>query len=423
MNSLWTKIQTDMFANPELSDKDIAQLCGKSEPAVRGKRQRINAGGGNFTPAPKVKPAPTYEEDREEAATALHKRRSKALEEKYKKALEERAATDIIVDAVRETAPVSYSPAPVIYRKKSTGKGKPQTLVLLLSDTHCGAIVKPEQTGGSGLYNFPVFLARLHYYQCAIESIVRDHTTTPVEEIVLLLGGDMLDGALNHGAECGQENTIFTQFHAAGHAISQWIRAISALAPGVRVYCTAGNHTRFQNQKRMPTNQRFSNFDTFLYSLIEALTKDLTTVKWHLDEQPVADFFIYGFGFRLFHGDQLKGFDRALGIPSHSIGRMISATTSICEKEGRVAPSWLICGHMHREMSLPTAKGAVLVGGAFVGLDGYALSSSFTPVDPSQLLFYVHPKFGKTATYSISLKHAEVSDVPPYDIPGGFPCR
>lgn len=417
MKSTWTASDLALAKDLTVPNVQVARLTGKSPAAVRGIRQRLAADSSE----PEA-PA-TYEQDRETAKVALQKRHEKDLLTKYKKALEERAVVDVIVEAIRDTAPVSYSPVPQIVRRSSSGKGRPQTLLLLLSDCHVGAVVRPEQTGGSGCYNFSVFLARLHFYQCAIESIVRDHTTTPVEEIVLLLGGDMLDGALAHGAECGQENTIFTQFHSAGHAIAQFIRNISALAPGVRVYCTAGNHTRFQNQKKMPTSQRFSNFDTFLYSLIQALTRDLSTVSWHLDEQPVADFSVYGFHFRLFHGDTLRGMDRAMGIPSHSIGRMISATTSICEKEGRPAPSWYICGHLHREISLPTAKGAVLVGGAFVGLDGYGLSQNFTPVDPSQMLFFVHPKFGRTASYQISLKHAVVTDEPPYTIPGGFPCK
>jgi hypothetical protein len=72
---------------------------------------------------------------------------------------------------------------------------------------------------------------------------------------------------------------------------------------------------------------------------------------------------------------------------------------------------------------LPTAKGAVIVGGGFPGMDGFGLASGFTPVDPSQTFFFTHPVYGKTATYSISLKHAKVGDVPPYEVPGEFPSE
>jgi hypothetical protein len=405
-------------------NKAAAAAIGCSEAAVRGRRQRLGLvpprGASVEAPAP-VEPA-SYEQDRERVGENHWKKQFDFLRKKYEKLLHERNVSEMLVEAVRESAPFSYSPAPAIPRRPG-GKGSPQTMVVLLSDTHVGAVVRPEQTGGFGRYDFPTFLARLKFYEDAIVSILKDHTNTPVPELVLCLGGDMLDGMLNHGAESGQPNPLFTQFYGAGHAIAQFIRAVSAYVPQIRIYCTAGNHTRWGTQHRMPTNNRFSNFDTVLYAFLEALTRDLPTVKWNLNQQPFARFDIFGFRFQLLHGDTLRGGDKALGLPAHAIGRLVSATTSLCEKEETPAPHFFLTGHLHRQFTLPLAKGSFVINGGFPGLDGYGMSENFTPVSPTQVLFFVHPKFGKTATYDIQLRHAEIAENPPYTIPGEFPIQ
>lgn len=416
MNTLeWSPKHLALLQDPTLSNADVARQTGRSMAAVRGRRQRSGL----------VKPttvAATYEEDRDRVGKDHWKKEHSGLRNKYEKLLRERSIAELLIETVREAAPVSYETAPPVVRR-AKGKGQPQTLVVMLSDTHVGAVVRPEQTGGSGKYDFPTFLARLKHYEDAIISILQDHTTTEVPEIVLCLGGDMIDGQLNHGSEASQRNTVFSQFYGAGHAIAQFIRALSAHAPKMRVYNTAGNHPRWSNQHKMPTNNRFSNMDIVLSAFIEALTKDLRGVTWFLDQQPFARFEVFDFVFQLLHGDVLRGGDKAMGVPSHSVGRLISATTSLCEKEGARAPHFYLTGHLHRSIVLPTAKGSFIVGGGFVGLDGYGLSQNFTPVQPSQTMFFVHPKYGKTATYEIALNTAATDGVPPYTLPGNFPVE
>lgn len=419
-NSNWTPEQVAILQDPKVSHSEAAARTQRTEAAVRGKRQRLGV-----VQAPKVeapKPPATFEQDEERHAANYWQREYKTLEGKYEKALRSKTAVDQLVEKATILAPKSYDPAPEI-RTLTRSSGSPQSAVLLLTDCHVGLVVKPEQTLGFGHYNFPMFLARLKYLEEACVSIMRDHTTTPIPELVICLGGDMLDGALHHSAESSQKNTVFTQFYGAGHALAQFIRNISAYVPKIRIYCTQGNHTRFQDQKRMPTNNRFSSFDSFLYAYIQALTGDIGNVNWNFDQQPVALFDVQGFLFQLLHGDVLRGGDKALGVPNHSVGRLVSSGSQMFGKLGQRSPDFYLCGHLHREIVLPTSKGAFIVGGGFPGMDGYGLASGFTPVDPSQTFFFVHPRYGKTATYSISLKHAKIGDVPPYEVPGEFPSE
>jgi len=738
----WTLREIALLGS-NLSDIDVAEKTGRSAAAIRGKRQRLATKTG-----PDAKPT-TFDEDKEQSKGEHWKREYDSLHLKYEKAVKAASVTETLVDMASDLAPKSYNARPsLVVKKKSAGSS--QSAVLLLTDTHVGQVVDPDQTLGYGGYNFPTFLARLKFLEEGVSSIMRDHTTTKIDELVLCIGGDMIDGALNHGAEAKQKNTLFQQFYGAGHAIAQFIQNLAPQVPKIRIKTVVGNHcvdnlteiftrrgwlsgasvidsdeclgisldgkvawqpiksvvrearvdrmirlknrqfdfrgtehhrfyfrpkgmskmqearwseiadypheieipvagngagsgsgvpdeclelvaavltdgsicvensnvivyqklsneswvqeafeksgleftrrlrerlappeicgrpwkgspvthevsyrltsesartflsltgckkgelpewvwnltrlqferflhtlllgdgtgvntespvlygkskqwlgelqalcalhgwksilgcyqpnntnpnpqyrlslgqtkwvtlgcaalreyesgteetvwcvstesenffcrrggisyftgnTRWQNQHKMPTENRNSNLDHFLSAYVQALTKDIANVEWTLDKQPFAIFDVQGFVFHLSHGDHLRGGDKALGVPNHSVGRMISSTTQLLHKHGQVSPHYYLTGHLHRGIVLPHAKGSFIVNGGFPGLDCYGLMSGFSPVDPAQTFFFVHPKFGKTATYEISLKFAEVGGTPPYEIPGGF---
>lgn len=343
------------------------------------------------------------------------------LEKKYKKLLVRASATDLLVSEVKTMAPLSYECAPAILRdKRIKTKTHPQSAVLLFSDTHVGKTVEPEQTLSWGEYNFDSFLARLKYLEESVVSILSDHTTMAVSELVVFMLGDMLDGALSHANEADQQLTLFAQFFGAGHAIAQFYRNLAAHVPVLRVETAVGNHTRWQNQRKMPTVNRFSNLDSFLYAYTRALLADIPNIKWTMDAQPFCLTEVQGWRFHGSHGDHIRGGDKALGIPNHAIGRNISVTTQLCARNGQGAPHYYVLGHLHRSITLPHALGSVIINGGFPGIDNYGLAESFNPVDPSQRFFFVHPKYGKTATYDINLKHAAKANNRPYTIPEGF---
>ncbi len=397
----------------------IAEALGRSYGAVH---RKITEMGAKRVPLPSVKPAlgKTVAEDQIAVDEAYWKRSHNDLAKKYGALLKEQNLVDRLVSEVLTAAPTSYAAAPSIIRARSRSKGQPQSAVLELSDSHIGAVVAPGQTLTFGSYDFPTFLARLKYLEEATISIVENHITTEVPELVVAMLGDMLDGALAHGNECGQLNPVFNQFYAGGHALAQFLRNLAPHFPKIRVYDVVGNHTRFQNQKRMPTVNKHSNYDKFLYAFVHSLVRDIPNIHWDLTSQPFQVFDVNGFTFFAGHGETLRGGDKMLGIPNHAVGRTVSTVTQLHNKYGMRAPNYYLFGHLHRNISLPHATGDVIINGGFVGVDGYGLSEMFTPADPMQKLFFVHPQYGKTATYDISLKFADTSGKTPYEIPAGF---
>jgi hypothetical protein len=355
-----------------------------------------------------------------ESLVAFWKKRAKELERALGAAQESQTAIEVLAEQMHELAPKSYQPAPFSPSciPPHEGHGSPQSAVLLFSDTHIGAVVKPDQTLGLGNYNREIFLRRLRRLERSVFSILKDHTTTNVLEIVVPMLGDMLDGALIHGAECGQMNTLLSQFYTGGHAIAQFFRNLSAIAP-LRVYTTVGNHTRWGHQHKMPTKNRNSNFDALLYLYIQALLRDVSTIALQVDMQPFACFEVQGYPFYCLHGDNVRGGDRMLGIPAHALGRMVSTTNQLFSRAGRETPAYFCLGHLHRPIETPHAKGTVIVNGAFPGIDGFALTEYFNSSWPLQKFFLCHPKFGRSATYDLRL---DLGDETPhgYELPAGF---
>jgi len=415
----WDAAEMKLLKDTSLAAPTVAAKLGISVETVRRKRQRLG-----ITHQPILKKEPPIQQDKLEMGNKFWRLRYAELEIKYKKLLKTAATSEQLVDLAKSLAPTSYSPAPPIpHARKSSSKDKPQSAVVFLSDTHVGQVIDPSQTLGFGHYNTSIFLARLKFYEESIISILRDHTTTTVPELVLCFGGDMIHGALDHSAEASQHNTLFSQFFGAGHAFAQFIRNLHQYIPNIRVQTVVGNHPRWGTQKKMPTENRFSNLDQFLYAYTRALTKDLAGVKWQLDAQPFSLFKVQEFIFHLSHGDHLRGGDRALGIPNHAVGRMVSTNSQMFGKVGELSPNYFLVGHLHRSIALPHARGSVIVNGGFPGIDGFGLSAGFSPVDPSQTFFMVHPKYGITARYEIQLRFAKPAgpgEPAHYDIPADF---
>lgn len=357
----------------------------------------------------------------EPAQLAEHwRRRAEELQKRLDQNERAETASEVLCGIARDLAPKAYDTAPAIPRAKKAGESA-QCAVLMLSDTHIGQVVTPEQTLNLGGYNFDLFLRRLAQLERAVRSILTGHTTTRVPEIHVAMLGDMLHGNLIHSVEAGQRSTLFDQFYSAGHALAQFLRNLSTVAP-VTVHTAVGNHTRWGTQKRMPTDNMYSNLDFFLYAYLHALLQGNTRVNINLTKQPFAKFDVCGYRFLATHGTFLKGGDRILGIPAHAIGRNVSTHSQLAARKGEPPAHYYLVGHLHRSMELPHALGEFLVNGAFAGIDGYALAEAFNTAAPSQKFFLVHSRYGRTAAYDIQLARGDETPQH-YTLPEQFVCQ
>src|ERR1035438_1774113 len=167
------------------SAAELAPLMGRTIDSIYGKRNRMKM---NLPVAdvPKKVPAITaYETDKSDASDISWEKKFKELDRKYRRALHEGTVVDHLVAEISDLAPVSYSPLPAVHDVRPLGEHTSQSALLMLSDTHVGLKVVPEQTLGFGNYNFPIFLARLKYLEESVISILRGHTTMKIDELVI----------------------------------------------------------------------------------------------------------------------------------------------------------------------------------------------------------------------------------------------
>lgn len=183
------------------------------------------------------------DEDIDRTSEAYYAKRCKTLELKLTKLIESESVTKRLTDQISSLAPKSYNSAPDNFNTvKNIISTSPQSAVLLFSDTHIGKEVTPEQTLSFGEYNMGVFLDRLQLLQDTTTSIIEGHTTCNIQELVVVMIGDMLDGGLFHGNEMDQTVSKFGQFYAGGHAIAQFFRALASRVPTLRIETCVGNH-------------------------------------------------------------------------------------------------------------------------------------------------------------------------------------
>lgn len=409
MNRLpWTEPEIEKLLRLRAEGKSHVQIATALSRTVKSVELKLM----NLKAKPKA-------DDADSRAEHWH-RETQRLQTELEKRQGEKTAVEILVEQAVNLAPRSYDPAPVVKRTGDPDHSA-QSAVLMFSDTHIGQVVKPEQTLGMGGYSFEIFLRRLARLERSVLSILSDHTTTKVDEIVIAMLGDMLHGNLQHAVEAGQANTLFTQFYSAGHAIAQFFRNLSSVAP-IRVHTAVGNHPRWGTQRKMPTDNRYSNLDQFLYAYVAALVRDISRIEIILDEQPFSRFSVQGYNFLAGHGDHLRGGDKTLGIPNHAIGRNVSVHSQLELRSGSPLTNYFLVGHLHRPITLPHTLGEFVVNGGFPGIDGYALAEAFNSSFPSQKFFLMHPKFGRSATYDLRLDFGD-SQEHHYSLPENFLCK
>ncbi|PZA08281.1 hypothetical protein [Meiothermus sp. Pnk-1] len=332
--------------------------------------------------------------------------KNEALSKAYAKALEQASLVEALARRIEAIAPKSYSPLGA-GRVPPRPRGQtPESYVLLLSDAHVGQVVSADQTLGFGRYDLNVFLDRLAFLEQSVASYLEHHTTSPVDRLVVVLLGDIIHGDLDHANEADQVVVLADQWLIAAHAIAQFLRNLASLVPDIEVYGVVGNHPRWANQRKMPTVNRYSNLDWFVYQALRMLTRDVPNILWNLNRQPYAVFEVQGWVFHAGHGDHLKGGDRAMGIPAHAIARQINTQTQLFVRGHLRPPSFYLFGDKHRGMQLPHGLGEVIFNGAFPGVDNYSFMANYSPAEPMQQLIRIHPRYGRTALYSLKLQDA-----------------
>jgi len=288
--------------------------------------------------------------------------------------------------------------------------------VLLLGDCHVGEIVSREQTHGFSHYDPLEYCRRLHYLENTVVHLLQENSIGEIDELNVILLGDILHGQLQHDAEREPTLLMIDQFELALYTLHQTLARIATVVPRMLVDTVVGNHGRWTNQKRMPSINRFSNADGLLYGALKhsLRVQGLQNIEFHLNRAPTQVIKIKTCTLVASHGDHLRG-GNGIGGPANAITREVGVQAQRYAAHDRGRLDYYVCGDKHRPTTYPLPTGQYIINGAFADADEYSMA--FAPVEPIQLLFWIHPEQRKTYEYPIKLQFAPPLETFPYELP------
>lgn len=320
----------------------------------------------------------------------------KTCRDLQRKLAQAKTRTNDIVEAVergaKEAALITGQARPLKPEKRKRGKGSPEIGLLHLTDWQLG---KETDT-----YSSDIAVERVR--RC-VQKVIRltdiQRAAHPVDEIVVMLGGDMIEGSsIFPGQAFEIDATTFDQVMTAANAIEEALLTLLEHFQIVRVHSVNGNHGRIGRKGDAPSGD---NWDRILYRIVRDRFETLGEPRlvW---ADPIAWYDIVEVGaYRalLVHGDQIKSFGG--NTPAFGVLRRATAWSS-----GVTEPfddEYL--GHFHHVMQLQLPNGGrVFMTGSLESGSEYAREFVAARGRPSQRFHLIDPDAGRvTAEYVLWL--------------------
>jgi len=320
----------------------------------------------------------------------------KALVRIQKQLKEAKNRTEELVTATIEAAKdatLAMGPIkPVIAPELAKSKKKPEVALWHLTDW--------QGSKKTTTYNSEIMRKRVLEFvkkANAITEIQRaDH---PVNDVVIMFGGDMVEGLFNYPAQLHEvDSTLFEQYVTVSRLIVDTVRQALSMYNKVLVVAEWGNHGRIGSKRAdVP---RSDNIDRMCYELARQLLADEKRLTWQDCPDDVQRVQIGEYRALLIHGDEVgrNGFASPTAIVQHA-NRWRSG-----------AYPWefrdVYIGHYHTHACWPMANGlgSVYQTGSTESDNRYARDLLAASAIPSQRLHFIDPIKGRvTAEYKIWL--------------------
>jgi len=325
-------------------------------------------------------------------ALELQLRRSKG-ETRDAKAGQERALHKLITTQEALTTALEirdiYDPgvitAPVDHEARETCP------ILLISDIHCGQIVKQTSVNGLNEFNEDIFDERLDtVFQNALKVINNQRTDQIIREGVIWLGGDMIEGELHDDARQNQNLTTTQQIVRCQLALVRgfdYMLAHSDLGR-ILVPCNVGNHDR--TTKKQQSNSTENSYAHLMYHNLRRHYKNEPRLDWRIADSDHIYFNIYGKEIRGFHGDSVI-YNGGQAGPMWNVARHCKNLNESIRADHTVN------GHFHQ-----IHFGARNTGnGSLSGVAPYGHNKGYIKEPPAMAMRFVHATKGFTGCFPI----------------------
>lgn len=291
-------------------------------------------------------------------------------------------------DAILAQGPLKPIPAP----KKRAGKGKPEVALLHCTDWQASKV--------TATYNTQVLAERVGLLQGKVASLVEiqraDH---PVDECVLMFGGDLIEGLFNYPAQLWQiDASLFDQWASTAKLAADLVRFLLSIFERVTVVAEWGNHGRLGSKRaEVPKSD---NVDRMVYEHARMMLRDEPRLTWEDCPDDVQQVEIGNYRALLIHGDEIgrNGFASPMTIVRHA-DRWASGAWPWPFRD-----VYLGHFHTHNAWAMANGEGTVYQTGSTESDNRYARDGMAASAVPSQRLHFVDPDAGRvTAEYKVHL--------------------
>lgn len=252
-------------------------------------------------------------------------------------------------------------------------------------------------------YNSEVMKQRVRAVLANAMSVVEiqrmDH---PVADIVVLLGGDMIEGLFNFPTQPYEiDATLFEQFVTVAGLLDETARYLSARFGTVRFIAEWGNHGRIGSKRAAVP--KADNADRMTYQLASAMSKDLANVSWSISEEDIQRFEVGNYRALLIHGDEVgrNGYASPTTLVKHVTSWKAGGYT-VDGKPWDFRDAYMGHYHTHAQWPLPDGGGNLFQTGSIESDNRYARDNLAVTATPSQRLHFIDPRKGRvTAQYQL----------------------
>lgn len=265
-------------------------------------------------------------------------------------------------------------------------KGKPEVALWHLTDWQ-GSKLTPS-------YSSQIMRERVMRFCDKAELITNIHRAHhPVDEVVVMLGGDMVEGLFNFPGQAFEiDATLFQQFVTVSRLLVDVMLRAALIYKRVTVIAEWGNHGRIGSKRdNVP---RHDNIDRMCYEMARQMLAHEKRIVWQDCPEDIQRVEIGNYRALLIHGDEVgrNGFASPMTIVNH------------CNRWRSGSYPWefrdVYIGHYHTHAEWPMANGlgSVFQTGSTESDNRYAGVMLAASATPSQRLHFVDPREGRVTS-------------------------
>lgn len=275
-----------------------------------------------------------------------------------------------------------------------------RSLVLFLSDIHTGQMYDDATGGGLGRYNLKIMQQRAKTLASKVVHIKEDLSrSAPVEHLVIIYGGDHIDGRTIHPGHDHESAGIVDQLRQGPEIMARLLmRPLAKAFNKVDVFAVPGNHGRMGRKGEL--NRVSDSLDLVFMDILQQRCSPLKNVTWHPWNSWFQWFKLHGHSFFVAHGD---AFSSWLGIPFYGAQRYKQKVESLINEPLDV----LMVGHHHSPAHWHTAFSNIIMNGSWVGTGNFGAWLGLGGA-PTQKLVLVTDEYAAATTYDIILENRQV---------------